>query len=268
MLAPSPVVKKTAKTALSQDFLTSAAVCCVLMFSYFVCSLIASLVSVFATEVGMFIVLLALFVFALSPLALGVLWFFRRLIWDCKDNALAIFKYFSNMQEYLRALRFTLLLLSKIAIAALITLSPCIVIWLLSSEDVYKTFGLSLPIWASNLWTLNSFAIIVAIFILIFIMLKYYLAPFIFVGNDEIDPDEAVNMSTIISKRTGADFFGLAVSFAGWILLSFFVAPLVFTLPYFFASYCVHCRFATTAYNRDVDRFNADTAPSYSTDEF
>lgn len=266
MLAPSPIIKKTAKSALSKDFLSSVAVCCVLIFLCFVCSLISSLISVFATEVGMFIALVALVAFAIFPLGLGVMYFFRRLIWDSKDSVLVIFKYFSNLREYIRALNFTFLLLSKVATAALITFSPCIVIWLLSSEDVYKTFGLSLPIWASNLWTLNSFFVIVAIFILIFVMLKYYLAPFIFASNDDISPAEAITMSTIISKRTGADFFGLAVSFAGWILLSFLVAPLIFTLPYFLTSYSVHCRFAITAYNRDVDRFNADT-PSYSTDE-
>ncbi len=268
MLAPSPVIKKTAKAALSQGFLTSVAVCCVLIFIYFVCSLVASLVSVFASEVGMVIALVLFFVFALSPLALGALYFFRRLIWDSKDSVLVIFKYFSSLEEYIRALHFAFLLFLKFAVAALITFSPCIVIWLLSSQDVYKAFGISLPIWASNLWTLNSFVVIVATFALIFIMLKFYLAPFIFVSNDDVDPAEAVNMSTIISKRTGADFFGLIVSFFGWILLSFFVAPLIFTLPYFLASYSVHCRFAITAYNRDVDRFNADSAPSYSTDEF
>lgn len=267
MLAPSPVIKKTAKTALSQRFLTSVAVCCILLFIYFACNLTASLASAFAAEVGFFVALILLFVFALSPLALGVLYYFRRLIWDSEDSVLIIFKYFSSAKEYKRALVFTLMLFSKLAVTALIVFSPCIIIWLLSNDSVYEAFGFSLPIWASNLWALNSFVMIIAVFALIFITLKFYLSPFIFVSNDDIDPAEAVNMSTIISKRTGGDFFGLVLSFAGWILLSLFVAPLVFTLPYFVASYSVHCRFAITAYNRDVDRFNTFITPSYSTDE-
>lgn len=268
MLAPSPVVKQTAKTALIDKFLSSVAVCCVLIFTYFICSLIASLVSVFAAEIGFVVVLLASFVFALSPLTLGVLYYFRRLIWKCEDSALVIFKYFSSVKEYKRALEFTLLLLARFAVAAVIAFFPCLVIWILSNESVYEVFGMSLPVWASNLWALNSFVVIFAILALLFIMLKFYLAPFIFVSNDEIDSAEAVNMSTIISKRTGGDFFGLVVSFSGWILLSLFVAPLIFTLPYFCASYSVHCRFAITAYNRDVDHFNTINTPSYSVDEF
>lgn len=268
MLAPSPVVKQTAKSALSQRFLTSMAVACVFLFIYFIGSLMASLVSVFADMTGYVIAFVLIAFFAISPLALGMLYYFRRLIWESADSVLIVFKYYSSVAEYKRALHFTLLIFIRFVITALVTFSPCIVVWLLSNDALYEALGLSLPIWASNLWTLNSVIAIFSCFALAFVMLKFYLAPFIFVSNDDIDPAEAVNMSTIISKRTGGDFFGLVLSFAGWIVLSFLVAPLVFTLPYFAASYCVHCRFAITAYNRDVDRFNASSAPSYSTDEF
>lgn len=268
MLAPSPVVKKTAKTALSKNFMTSMVVACVFLFIYFIASLTASLISVFSDMIGYVIAFVLLAFFALSPLMLGMLYYFRRLIWDSKDSVLVIFKYFSSVEEYKRALHFTFLIFVRLVITALITFSPCILVWLLSNDAIYEALGFSLPIWASNLWTLNSVIAIISSLALVFVMLKFYLAPFIFVANDEIDPAEAVNMSSIISKRTGGDFFGLVLSFAGWIILSLFVAPLVFTLPYFIASYCVHCRFAVTAYNRDVDSFNASGAPSYSTDEF
>ncbi len=267
MLAPSPVIKKTAKIALSQYFLTSVAVCCVFIFMFFAGDLTASLISFFANTTGYVVSLILFAVFAISPLALGVLYYFRRLIWESKDSALIIFKYFSSIAEYKRALTFTLLIFARFIITALITFSPCFVIWLLSNDAIYEALGFSLPIWASNLWALNSFIAIVAAFALAFVMLKFYLAPFIFVSNDTIDPAEAVNMSSIISKRTGGDFFGLVLSFSGWILLSFLVAPLVFTLPYFLTSYSVHCRFAITAYNRDVEQFNTVNTPSYSTDE-
>lgn len=267
MLAPSPVIKKTAKVALSHRFLQSVAVCCAFIFIYFVGELTSSLVSIFAGEIGYFVTLALLCFFALSPLALGTLLFFRRLIWEQEDSVLIIFKYFSSAAEYKRALHFTFLLFLKLLIAAAVLFSPCFIVWALSGEWLYEALGFSLPIWTSNLWALNSFICIIASFALVFVMLKYYLAPFIFVSNDDIDPAEAVNMSTIISKRTGGDFFGLVLSFAGWILISMLIAPLVFTLPYFLTSYAVHCRFAITAYNRDVDRFNADFTPHYSTDE-
>ena len=268
MLAPSPVVKSTAKKALSQSFLTAVAASCIFLFAYFTGSLIASLASVFANIAGYITVFVIITVFGLSPLMLGLLYYFRRLIWESRDSVLIIFKYFSSIDEYKRALHFTVLILVRLVLTALITFSPCLIIWLLSNDALYEALGTSLPIWASNLWTLNSVVAIIAGFLLVFVMIKFYLAPFIFVANDEVDPAEAVNMSSIISKRTGSDFFGLVLSFAGWIALSLFIAPLIFTLPYFMTSYCVHCRFAITAYNRDVDYFNASATPSYSTDEF
>ena len=268
MLAPSPVVKQTAKNALSPCYLTAIAVSCLLLFIYCIGGLIASMVSIFADLTGYIITLVLIAIFALSPLTLGVLYYFRRLIWEGRDSVLIIFKYFSSLDEYKRALHFTFLIFLRLVITALVTFSPCIVVWVLSNDAFYEALGMSLPIWASNLWALNSVIAIFSSFVLVFIMLRFYLAPFIFVASDDIDSAEAVNMSSIISKRTGGDFFGLVLSFAGWIVISLFVAPLVFTVPYFAASYCVHCRFAITAYNRDVDRFNASSTPSYSTDEF
>ncbi len=266
MLAPSPIIKKTAKQALSERFLPSCAVCSVFLFIFFIGVLLASLVSFFAEALGYLVALFAIVLFALFPLFLGLIYYFRRLIWEQKDSALIIFKYFSDTQQYKRALRFSCFVLAKLIIYSLLVFSPCIIVWLLSSELLYDMLNVSLPVWASNLWTLNSLLAVIAVVALVFIMLKYYLSAFIFVSNDEIDPAEAINMSAIISKRTGGDFFGLILSFFGWILLSCFVAPLVFTLPYFITSYGVHCRFAITAYNRDVDHFNAINTPFYSTD--
>ena len=267
MLAPSPVVKKIAKDALSKGFLKSVAVSCVLIFLFFVAVLISSITSIFAGTTGYIITMAVLMFFAVCPLFLGVLSYFRRLIFEQDDSVLVIFRYFSSLNEYKRAIHLIFLITVRLVAVAVILYLPCIIVWLLSNEAIYVALDFSLPIWASNLWALNSFIAVIATLALVFVMLKYYLAAFVFVSNDTLDPAEAVNMSTIISKRTGADFFGLALSFAGWILLSVLVAPMIFTLPYFITSYCVHCRFAITAYNRDVDRFNANITPSFSTDE-
>ncbi|MBR3968554.1 MAG: DUF975 family protein [Clostridia bacterium] len=267
MLAPSAVVKLTAKNALKGKGLKSVAVCCVLLFVFFIAELTASLVSIFAGKFIFFVISVVFYLFAVCPLLLGVLYFFRRLIWEQDDNVLIIFKYFSNFAEYKRAVHFLFLLTIRLALAAAILFLPSFFVSILSSEKIYALLDIPLPIWTSNLWALNSFFVILSSMALVFFMIRYYLAPTIFIANDDMDPAEAVNMSTIISKRTGADFVGLVVSFTGWIVLSLFVAPLIFTLPYFITSYCVHCRFAITMYNIDVDRFNASFTPSFSTDE-
>lgn len=267
MTAPSPVVKSVAKDALKKDFLKSVVVCCVLIFVFFIGMLTSSLISIFTGSIG-YIVAMSAFVFLiLAPLSLGVLYYFRRLIFEQNDSVLIIFRYFSNIQEYKRAMHLVSLLTIRFIGIATVLYLPCIIVTLLSSESFYTVFNIPLPLWTSNLWALNYFLAFLAFLGLVFIMLKYYLAPFIFVSNDTLDPAEAVNMSKIISKRAGADFFGLVLSFIPWILLSIFVAPLIFTLPYFITSCCVHCRFAITMYNRDVDKFNSSVTPSFSTDE-
>lgn len=267
MMAPNSIVKKTAREALSECFLQSVATGCVLIFSIFVMMLAGSIVSVFAGTVGYFITEVLLVIFVMYPLFLGVLTFFRRILWGQIDGVVSIFKYFSSLDEYKRALGLALYLAKRFALASAIIFSPCFVVWVFSNETVYSWFDMALPVWASNLWTLNSFFVIIGVFLLCFVMLKYYLAPFLFISNDNITVADAINMSVTISKRTGGDFFGLFISFIGLILLSVLVAPLIFTTPYFLTAYCVHSQFSVSAYNRDVDIFNANSAPSFSIEE-
>lgn len=267
MVAPSPVVKKVAKEALGRQIIKSVVVCCVAIFTFFINLLTSSLVSVFTGDVGYVISITLMTIFVLGPLALGVLGYFRRLIFGQDYIVLIIFRYFSSFSEYKRAMHLIIILTIRFISVALVLYLPSIIIYILSSEKLYEFLGVSLPLWTSNLWALNSLLSFLAALGLVFVMLRYYLAPFIFVGNDNIDPAEAVNMSAVIAQRTGADFFGLVLTFIPWLLLSIFVAPLIFTLPYFLASYCVHCRFAITDYNCDVDRFAASATPSFSTDE-
>lgn len=267
MLAPSKVIKATAKTALSGNYLKSAAVGCVLIFAFFINSITVSLISVVGGNAAAiaFSVLFNLFVF--SPLFIGVICYFRRMLWGCDDSVLIIFKYFSNRGEYIRVLRLSLILMLKMFMAAIVLYFPSIIVWVLSSGWFYSVFELPVPTWTSSLWTLNSILTALASIALFFVMLKYYMSAFLFVGDDNMHPAEAVNMSTVIAKHTGAEFFSLIWSFALWILLSLFVAPLIFVLPYFLASYCVHCRFAVTAYNREADLYSKKDAPRYKVDE-
>lgn len=52
-------------------------------------------------------------------------------------------------------------------------------------------------------------------------------------------------------------------AFAGWLLLSLTVIPLVFTMPYFIAGVCVHTRFAIAEYNAFEERKATADIPKY-----
>ncbi len=264
---PSPIVKKKAREALSIDFAQSMVVSCVLLFVFFIIVLISSLASTVAGTIGYLIIFAILITAVFCPLALGVLNFFRRLTWNQRDEITVIFKYFSNKHQYKRAIKFVFLQGVRYVIAAAVLYLPCVVVWFLSNEKIYSTLGVSLPVWASNLWTLNSLLGFISTMLFVFVTLKYYLSPYIFISNDDVDVSEAINMSGIISRRTGADYFGVVLSFSGWILLGVLILPLIFVLPYFLTAYGVHCHFAITSYNKDVDTFNSINTPSFSVDE-
>ncbi len=267
MTAPSPVIKQTAKTALKPRLLPSVIVCCVLLFSHFIVDRINQLVLIFAGIEGYFISSIVLGFFVISPLFLGVLNFFNRVVWGMDDSVIIVFKYFSSFKAYVRALKFILRIDIKLLFIGTLLFFPCIIISIFSTASTYAALNIPYPVWASVLNEVNKLMFILSFFVLMFIMLKYYLSGFVFVSNDDIEPDEATNMSTIISKRTGGDFFGLVLSFGPWILLSLLIVPLVITLPYFLTCYCVHSHHAIQDYNHDVERFGTESVPTFSPDE-
>lgn len=263
MLAPSGIVKQTARTALSGNWLKSIIAASAVIFPVFICIFIADLVASISSSVVGIIIMLALSFLLLLPLFLGAVCFFRRILWGQDDSVLVLFRFFSSLAEYRRALHLSLLVIIRLLSNGILLFSPCLIVRLFASNKLYSLINVSMPVWAESLIYVSYFLGALGALALFLVMLKIYLAPFLFVADEEMDADEAINMSQIISKRTDSDFFWLVLSFAPWILLSLFVIPIIFTLPYFICSYLVHCRFAVAQYNRDVDRFNTDNSTTF-----
>ena len=130
---------------------------------------------------------------------------------------------------------------------------PSFIVDLFSSSFIYDVLKMPTPLWTSNLYYLSLFLKTVATVILIFIMARYYMAPFLIAADEDMEVDEAIHMSDTISKRTMLDFIYLFFSFFGWILVSVLVFPLIFTMPYILISFGVHVRFAIAEYNKRID---------------
>lgn len=263
MTAPSGVVKQTAKTALCGNWLKSIVATTAVVFSVLICIFIADLVATVSTDIVGVIIMLLLSFFLLFPLFLGALYFFRRILWGQDDSTVLLFRFFSSATEYRRAIHLSFLAILRLVSNGLLLFSPCLIVRLFASNKLYSLINVSMPVWAESLVYVSYFLGAIGALALFFVMLKIYLAPFLFVADEDMDVDEAINMSQIISKRTDSDFFWLCISFLPLILISVFVIPLIFTLPYFICSYLVHCRFAVAQYNRDVDRFNTDNSTTF-----
>ncbi len=260
----SNAVKATARTALKGKWLNALICGSVLIFCVIINSYLSSLISVFAGAVfsEIFYVLLTVFVF--FPLFLGVLKFFWRMIFGCDDKPVLIFYYYSDKTLYLKAIKFVFALFIKLLPFAIIVFLPAFFVWLLSQSYFFEFFDLAIPLWTRNLQYAIIFTRTLSTVILIFYALRYYVSPLLFVVDEEIDVWEALHMSSVISKRSTLDFIYLFFSFAGWILLSLFALPLVFTVPYMITAYVVHIRFSITEYNNHIEKFIQNKYPSFT----
>lgn len=253
MLSGSLAVKSTAKVALKNNWTNVIIGSCIFMFSVLICNITASIINIALGQIGSFIILFAGTVFLSMPLFLGLLRYIWRILLGVCDNPVSVFYYFSQKCLYKKAM----VLIFVLGIRALLWYAvlniPSLVVKIVSSEAVYELLNVPMPIWTANLNNTVVFLNSLSGVLLCLIMLKFYLSPMLFIADDNIEVAEAIHMSTVISKKTAIDYIYLIFSFLGWIVISLFIIPLIFTLPYILTSYLVHSRFAVADYNNHIE---------------
>lgn len=264
MSVGSNVIKITAKTALQGNYLKAFFSSSILLFCILINYYLSSLVSVFADVffADAFQVLFSAFIN--FPLFLGIIRFFWRMLLGCSDNPIAVFYYFSSGKLYFKTVKLLFALVYKLLPISILVSLPAIFLWLLSQTYMFEFFGLAIPLWTRNLEFAILFAKTFSLSIIIVISLRYYISYVLFVSNDDIDVMEAIYMSSVISKKSSLDFIYLIFSFIIWIILSVFVFPLVFIIPYFITSYLVHSRFVIAEYNNHIENLKTAQYPSFS----
>ena len=262
----SKIVKITAKTALTDIKTDTAVVSLFGIFSILIMSLLTSVIS--ANEGEIFSVLsygvsVLFSVFVIAPLLLGIIRFFWRMTDGMNDNIPVVFYYFSSRKQYSRALKLTLVMLFRISTVLFVCMLPYGIVGLISGSQIYQLLGFEIPIWAPNLILIRSFLYILGVSAAIFYVSRYYLVPVLVVMNEELLLLEAVHISSMVSKKSLASFLSLLVSLIIWIALTVLLIPAVYTLPFIFVCYVVHCRFAITNYNFFVEDFENNMSGYY-----
>lgn len=265
MTASSSVVKLTARTALKSNWLKAIAACMSVISVFIIISGIASLVSFVGGDIAAYICEAVLGFLLLLPLCHGLIRFFWRLLFGADDSPLSVFYFFSGKAEYLRAMHIITALCLRLVFFGIILYIPALIVDIFGGVKIYDLLDIPIPLWTSNLYYLSLFLKTVATVLLFFIMLRYYAAPILSVADEDMDAAEAVHMSSVIYKRTMLDFIYLFFSFLGWLLLSLTVIPIIFTMPYFIASICVHTRFAVAEYNSFEELKRNSDIPKYVT---
>ncbi len=262
MLAGSVAVKKTALAALKGRWpLAMVAVGIPLSLILITVNLFALMEYMLAKTVWMAIIyiLLMLSLFAvLLPLMLGSL----RVLWgianDTEMAASDTFFYFSSIQRYSSAMNFMVVLCGSVIAKAIALFLPAIIVCLVSELLPSVITNHEVRFWLDNLWIFTLFLSIIALCGTVYILLRYYLAPFLFISGAAGDAVDTVLLSKAVSRVSFGHFISLLLSLLGWILLSVFFVPLVFTAPYILMCYLFHSRFTVVFYNAAVKRYNKE----------
>lgn len=263
MSISNSTIKEISKNILRGNTVSNMVICVALISSFFVCSNISSVLSLVLGEIAAVVVLICLFYLILMPLCLGAFRYFWRLCCGVRDNPILLFFYFSSKKDYAKALKFTLHLFARIVFTYLIFSVPVFLARIISGTWLYTALDVSIPIWTVNFSHVTGFLNTLAVIATVFASLKFYLAPMLFVADESLDVSETLHLSNVISKRTYWDYLFLVFSLIGWIALSVFVIPMIFTLPYIITAYLVHASYAVSAFNEKISKINQDDIPTY-----
>lgn len=252
-MASSVSVRSNARLALKDRYLKCTAASLVLIFTQIIILMLCSAVSLTGSRIFVWILRLLLHIGLSFPLFLGTVRFFKRLIFGFEDNVISVFYYFSELNLYKKALKFTISIFFNLGFKGLISFLPALIIRILTKSSFYELFDLKIPQLAANLWAAGNIFIFAGSVCFLFFTLKLYLAPFLFVSDENMCPAECIALSAIISKISFSSFVFLIFSLSFYILASLFIVPLVFTAPFLFACYAVHCRYSVAQYNSCID---------------
>ncbi|MBO5105800.1 MAG: DUF975 family protein [Clostridia bacterium] len=186
------------------------------------------------------------------PLLYGALRWFWFTASDADVPVSEIFCYFGSGKEYLRALSLSFRIFMRSSAVLFFCFLPSLIVVAISSPTTYSMFNASMPYWASSVWALGNMLTFLGVFLSFFLLLRYFAAPILMINDPSITPHEALDLSVIITKNANGKTLSFVLSFFGWSLLSSLYLPIIFTLPYFLASYSVFCRFLINHYNRRV----------------
>lgn len=254
------IIKSNAKTSLENKWSAAISVGAIILsvFCLYIVllQLIITPIATVFSEATAFFVIIAFTIVAAQlfgmPLLYGALRWFWFTSTDVDVPISEVFCYFGSGKEYLRALSLSFRIFMRSSSVLFFCFLPSLVIVAISSPTTYSMFNASMPYWASSVWALGNTLTFFGIIMSFLLLLRYFAAPILMINDPSITPHEALDLSVIITKNANGKTFSFVLSFFGWGLLSFLYLPVLFTLPYFLASYSVFCRFLINHYNRRI----------------
>lgn len=256
-------IKKLSRNVFSENTVATLLATCICFFVYFIIYIASGIFAFSDLQIVAVVLALVGNILGLGPIILGLIRFLNRVLIDKKDNPISVFYYFTNKKLYKKSLSFIMTFLCKALFRGFSLYLPAIFVNLLTTDVFYSFFNLNIPFWTSNLQSIIGGLTIVATVLFILYLIRLYLAPALFVIDDNIDVDECFLMSKIVSKKSSVDYIFMVFSFFGWILLSVLWVPMLYTVPYFLYAYLTHARQTFFEYNSYLESLQKDDIHQY-----
>ena len=248
----SSTVKKIAKESLKNNYLKAFVSCLILILAFFLQINIAGLLITVTGDITGVVISALIGVFLVAPLFLGVLKYFYNMTEEAVESPVLVFYWFSEKKLYLKALKFAVLFAVRAAFWLLVLNIPSFLLFAFSKTFFFELLGVAPPVWSGSLEYYVVFLRNISFVAVFFIMLKFYMAPVLFVADDNANVDECMYNSSVISRKSSIDFIGIVFSSSLLILLSLFVLPLPFVLPYLLCYYVTHIKISVEEYNSHI----------------
>ena len=179
----------------------------------------------------------------LYPLLLGISeWYFNLTYGGTEDNMRDVFRHFRTGRDFFRAVWLYFNIAVRRAFYFTIMQLPGVVMILLST-----LFTQGNPSSLDRIMSIMGLAIGVCLVALGFITAgiftrRYSLAPYLIAGDDRLTASQALRLSVQATKGFKTSYAWFQFGFIGWALLSVFMLPLLYTLPYIWGSNALYAR--------------------------
>ena len=252
MSVSSAAVKEIAKERLKNNYSKTFVASLGVIFAWLISINIASILSAVTGDIIAIIIAVCLNVFLIAPLGLGLLKYIWKISLGVADGPIAIFYWFGNKKLYVKSLKFILNFALKLLLWLTVLNIPSFLLLAFSKTFFFELFNIAPPVWTASLSYYGEILSSVSFVAVFFIMLKFYMAPVLFIADENANVEECMYNSSVISRKTSFDFISLIFNQAHIVLLSLLVLPMPFTLPYLLSYYVTHTRFAVEEYNLHI----------------
>lgn len=181
--------------------------------------------------------------FAFSPLYVGILRWFWRVTAGADDPVSSVFCCYDSKADYRKSISMIFAVLWRTLVAVVISFAP-FAYFLAATTSLERNFAFNSDGERAILYFVcGATAVLGGLVVVLYLTRLYLVFPVIF-SDDSVTVRDAVKLSKSIAKGNRAVLFYTVISFSGWLLLSFLVLPMLFTVPYFVSTMSVFARYS------------------------